>query len=113
MDPALPPDREFDRRWALAVMEQGLAALEHEYVKRGAAEQFALLKPFLTSRTDAGGYAQMAEQLGTSANSVAVAVKRLRDRFRERIRAVVQETVGSAEDLDEEMALLFAAIRGV
>ena len=111
-DPSLPPDREFDRRWALAVMEQGLTALENEYVKRGALEQFAFLKPFLTTRTNAGGYDRLAEQLGTSTNSVAIAVKRLRERFRERIRSVVKETVGTAADLDEEMAHLFAALRG-
>ena len=110
-DPALPPDRAFDRRWALTVMEQGLTALETEYAKRGAQGQFELLKPFLTSRTDAGGYESLAEQLGTTANSVAVAVKRLRTRFRERVRQVVQETVGSEENLEEEMAYLLAALR--
>jgi hypothetical protein len=54
----------------------------------------------------------VAEVTGTTANSVAVAVKRLRERFRERVRTAVRETVGSEEELDDEMALLFAALRG-
>jgi RNA polymerase sigma-70 factor (ECF subfamily) len=111
-DAALPPDREFDRRWALSVMEQALSSVDQDYAKRGAADQFAALKPFLTGRPAAGGYDSLAAQLGTTQNNVAVAVKRLRERFRERVRHTVRETVGSAADLEGEMAYLFAALRG-
>jgi RNA polymerase sigma-70 factor (ECF subfamily) len=111
-DPSLPPDREFDRRWALAVMDQALTAVEKEYAKRGAADQFALLKPFLAGRADAGNYDALAKNLGTTPNNVAAAVKRLRERFRDRVKQAVMDTVGSAEDLDSEMAHLFAALRG-
>ena len=112
LDPTLTPDLEFDRRWALAVMNQALAAVEEEYSRRGASDQFDVLKPFLTARPDLGGYDSVATQLGVTPNTVAVAVKRLRERFRERVRTAVMETVGSAEDLESEMAHLFAALRG-
>jgi DNA-directed RNA polymerase specialized sigma24 family protein len=110
-DHAPPPDVEFDRHWALTVMERGMTALADEYAKRGASEQWLLLSPFLTSRSDAGSYQPLADKLGTTPQNVAVAVKRMRDRFRERIRALVRETVGSGDVLDEEMAHLLAALR--
>jgi len=109
---ALTPDREFDRNWAMAVMEKSMEQLAEEYGKRGAAEQYRVLSPFLAGRPDPAAYAAVAEVTGTTANSVAVAVKRLRERFRERVRTAVRETVGSEEELDDEMALLFAALRG-
>jgi RNA polymerase sigma-70 factor (ECF subfamily) len=109
---ALTPDREFDRHWALAVMEQAMQKLVEEYEKRGAAEQYRLLTPFLAGRPDPQAYAAVAEQCGSTANSVAAAVKRLRDRFRDRVRTAVRETVGSEEELEDEMSLLFAALRG-
>lgn len=108
----MTPDREFDRNWAMAVMEKAMQQLAEEYAKRGAADQYRLLSPFLAGRPDPAAYAAVAEQSGTTSNSVAVAVKRLRDRFRERIRTTVRDTVGSEEELENEMALLFAALRG-
>lgn len=111
-DPALPPDQMFDRGWAMEVMDQALEALAQDYTRRGAANQFVLIKPFLTSRTDSGGYDALALQLNTTTNSVAVAVKRLRERFREQVRAVVRDTVGSEAELENEMSHLFAALRG-
>lgn len=111
-DGALTPDREFDRNWALAVLDQAMAAVEQEYAERGAGEQFRLLCPFLAGRPDARAYQMIAEETGTSGNSVAVAVKRLRERFRLRVRGLVRETMGSEEDLESEVALLHAALRG-
>ncbi len=111
-DPALPPDRAFDRRWAVTVMEQALAAVEADYAKRGASTQFTALKPHLTGRADPGTYDALAAELNTTNNSVAVAVARLRERFRTAVRAIVRETVGSEEELGDEMAHLFSALRG-
>jgi DNA-directed RNA polymerase specialized sigma24 family protein len=108
----LTPDQEFDRNWALSVMEKAMTGLAEEYAKRGSSEQFTLLSPFLATRPDQRAYTQIADKTGTTSNSVAVAVKRLRDRFRERIRAAARETVGSEEEVESEMALLFAALRG-
>lgn len=108
----LTPDREFDRNWAMAVMDKAMQQLAGEYEKRGAADQYRLLSPFLAGRPDPQAYVGVAEQSGTTVNSVTVAVKRLRDRFRERVRTAVRETVGSEDELEDEMALLFAALRG-
>jgi len=41
----LPPDRLFDRQWALALLDQTLNTLQHELSDQGKAEVFNVLKP--------------------------------------------------------------------
>jgi RNA polymerase sigma-70 factor (ECF subfamily) len=48
--------------------------------------------------------------LGLTLGAIAVAVHRLRLRFRELVRRTVAETVGSEADLDEEMRHLLAIL---
>ena len=45
-----------------------------------------------------------------AANSVAAAVHRLRQRYRELVRAEIANTVASPEEVQEEMRHLFAAL---
>src|SRR5687767_4384504 len=49
---ALTPEREYERNWALAVLERALARLEGEYAKRGRQSLFARLKPALIAADD-------------------------------------------------------------
>src|SRR5437867_303425 len=52
-DPNAPsPDRAFDRRWALTLLERALAALAEEHKAAGKSEQFEALKPWLTGDTE-------------------------------------------------------------
>jgi RNA polymerase sigma-70 factor (ECF subfamily) len=55
-------------------------------------------------------YAALAERLGMTEGAVKVAVHRLRQRYRDRLRALIAETVVSPEDVDEEIRDLFAAL---
>ncbi len=112
IDAALTPDRAFDRRWALTVLEAAMNRLQRDYEARGAGEQFQHLKPFLAGGVESGNYSKIAEELGVTNNQVAVAVKRFRERFRDRVRSVVAETVAGPEDVDGEMEELFRALRG-
>ncbi len=45
-----------------------------------------------------------------AANTVAAAVHRLRERYRELVRAEIAHTVSSPEEVKEEMRHLFAAL---
>ncbi len=44
---ATPSDAYFDRHWALAVMERGIATVEDSFQASGKAEQFEVLQPWL------------------------------------------------------------------
>jgi RNA polymerase sigma-70 factor (ECF subfamily) len=103
------PERVFDRRWALALIERALGRLESEYARAGKAAVFAALKPALGG--DRGvPYADLARTLGISEGAVKVAMHRLRARAGELIRDEVAQTVGSPEEVDDELRLLFAAL---
>ena len=54
---AVAPDREFDHKWALTMLDLALAALAQEYKAAGKSAQFEALKPWLTgdSAGDAAG----------------------------------------------------------
>lgn len=108
----LSPEKEFDRRWAMAVLERALNALASDQAALGKQMFFKKLQPFLTDATGRSDYSHVAAELRMAPNSVAVAVHRLRQRYQELVRAEVAETVGVSGDVDAEMRELLEAIRG-
>jgi RNA polymerase sigma-70 factor (ECF subfamily) len=103
-------EKIFERRWALALLEHVLKNLRDEFVRDGKEQLFEQLKPTLTEASRAVRYAQIAEQLGTSEGAVKVAVHRLRQRYRELLRAEIAETVANAGEVEDEIRNLFAAL---
>lgn len=106
----LSADKLFDQRWAMALLEQAVARLRAEMDSTGKSAQFERLKMFLTADPSDGEYHHAAQQLGSTSQSVAVMVHRLRQRYRELVRAEVADTVASPADVDEEMRHLYAAL---
>jgi len=104
------PDKLFDLRWATTVLEEALRALAAEMQAAGRSRQFELLKAYLTGEPGEGDYATIASQLGMTSQAVAVAVHRLRQRYREQVREVVAQTVATPFDLEEEMRHLYEAL---
>ncbi|MBI5388288.1 MAG: sigma-70 family RNA polymerase sigma factor [Verrucomicrobia bacterium] len=111
-DPAseLPADRVYERRWALALLEQTMNRLRAEFNQAGKAAEFERLKVFLTADKAAITCADVARELGMSEGAARVAAHRLRRRFRELFREEVAHTVAAAEDMDEEFHHLLAAL---
>ncbi len=109
LEPAteVSPEVLFDRRWVIAVLEQALARLGQEYADAGKAVQFEGLKEFLQSPTEDGDYDRVASGLGLNPGAVAVAVHRLRQRFRDLVRAEIAQTVTGPEEMAEELRHLF------
>jgi RNA polymerase sigma-70 factor (ECF subfamily) len=104
------PERAFDRRWALAVLDRALARVRDDYVAAGKVAQFERLKLFLSDVAGDGEYAAHAAALGLEPGAVAVAVHRLRSRYREMVRDEIAQTVTSAAELKEEMRYLLACL---
>lgn len=104
----LSPEEIFDRRWARAVLDQAHAQLREEYAGAGKKELFDVLGGFLTDESRFGDYSDVAKQLGMSTSAVAVAVHRLRQRFRQLVRDAVKPTVADPSEVDEEMKHLVA-----
>ncbi len=104
------PGTLYDLRWAQAILQTALQQLKGEMSKTDKQGQFGELKHFLTANAAAGDYAVAAERLGVEVSSVPVLVHRLRQRYRELVRAEVAQTVSSPIELEEEMRHLFAVL---
>ncbi len=106
------PDLEFDRRWALTLLDAVLARLEKEYAQAGKAKWFGQLKPSLGSDRAEVNYTQLAGELAMSEGAVRVAVHRLRQRYRELLREEIAQTVAAASEVEDELRQLFQALAG-
>jgi RNA polymerase sigma factor (sigma-70 family) len=103
----LTPEQVFERRWALILLDTVLDKLGLEYCAEGKADLFAALKPGLVSNPSSLAYPQLARTLDLSESGVRVAVHRLRQRYRDLLRAEIANTVVSAEEVEAEMRHLF------
>jgi RNA polymerase sigma-70 factor (ECF subfamily) len=104
------PDKLYERRWALALLQQVMSQLKNEYARQGKAEVFEELKVTLTGEGRMEGYAQIAERLGSSEGAIKVAAHRLRRRYRELLRAEIAHTVSGPDEIEQEIRALFAAL---
>ena len=111
-EPAEPltPEECYERRWALALLDEVLNALRKEHVAAGTEEMFDALKPCLVGDRQAQPYAALAANLGMTEGAVKVAVHRLRQRYRRLLREEIANTVATAEEVNEEMHHLFAIL---
>jgi RNA polymerase sigma-70 factor (ECF subfamily) len=98
----------YDQRWAQALLAQVMTRLRAEMSDAGKLDQFESLKFCLTGEKAA--YADVARQLGITEGAVKVAVHRLRARYRALLRAEIAETVATAEEVEDELRHLFAAL---
>lgn len=105
------PETIFERRWALAALEQALTALRQETLQAGKAKEFESLGQFLSREAEPGEYAEIAGHLGVSANGVAVAVHRLRQRYREVLRECVANTLAEPCQVDDEIRQLLSILQ--
>jgi len=112
VDPAdqMTADKVFDRRWALSVLDHALLRLREEHIREGKQDLFDQLKVTLTEASRSVRYAEIAAQLGMSEGAVKVAVHRLRQRYRELLRAEIADTVATPAEVEEEIRALFAAL---
>jgi RNA polymerase sigma-70 factor (ECF subfamily) len=104
------PESLFERGWALTLLEGVLARLEEEYRVDGKQAWMEAMRPALTTDRGDLDYADLAHKLGMTETAARVAVHRLRQRYRQLIRAEVASTVASPEEVEAEMHYLFQAL---
>jgi len=101
------PEQAFEYRWAVALLDEVVKQLEAEFQEQGQAALFTALKSCLVGDRASQPYAELAAMLGMEEGAVKVAVHRLRQRYRELLRAEIANTVASTEEVDAEMRHLF------
>ena len=112
MEPAdnLTPERLYEKRWALALLDLVLNRLDAEFQAAGKAGLFDALKPFLAAGSIKPSYSEVAEKSGMTEGAVKVASHRLRRRYRKLLREEIARTIAGPEVLEDEWAELLAAL---
>jgi DNA-directed RNA polymerase specialized sigma24 family protein len=102
------PEKLFERRWALALLEQTLSRVESEYDGAGKRALFDALKPALTGAGES--HADTAARLKTTEGAIKIAAHRLRQRYRDILRAEIADTVARPEEIEDELRDLMRAL---
>ena len=104
------PERIFDRRWAVTLLERAITRLRALTIQGGRQQLFDHLKVYLTGEQPQVSYAEAAAELRMSEGAVKVAVHRLRRQFRDLVRDEIDQTVSSPEDAEDEMRHLWSSL---
>jgi len=104
------PDKAYDRRWALVLLDRVLDQLQAEFAGAGRSQVFEELKSSLTGEENGSSYAEISRRLGMTEGNVKVTVHRLRRRYRELLRNEIAITVDGEEEIDAEIRHLFAVL---
>jgi RNA polymerase sigma-70 factor (ECF subfamily) len=113
-EPAVPasPERQFERRWALTLLDRSMAKLKDEYAENSRSAEFEALKEYLSAPRGSIPYAEIASTLGVPQGTARAAVHHLRRRFGELFRAEVADTVSNPDDVQEEVRYLAGLLGG-
>jgi RNA polymerase sigma factor (sigma-70 family) len=107
---ARSPDKEFDRRWALATLERARTRLRSEFSIAGKTELFDLLRPHLLGGNEGAPYAEIAARLNMTVVAVKVTVHRLRQRYGELVRHEIAQTLADPSDAEAELRHLIECL---
>ncbi len=92
----LTPEKLFERRWAVTLLDHTLARLRTEFTDKGKEAQFDQLRVYLVGERGGPSYPQAAETLGMTVGAIKVAVHRMRQRYGELLREEIGHTVEGA-----------------
>jgi hypothetical protein len=101
-DPGLTAEQVFDARWAGTLIEGAVAALKTEMERAGKRGLFDQLLGFVVGGEETS-YSEVAQRIGLTVAATKAAIYRLRERYRELLRAEVARTVSSSADFDDEI----------
>lgn len=104
------PDKLFDRRWALRLLEQAQERLRAEYTAAGKGERYRRMEDYLPGDRTGRTYAQTGVALGMSESAVKVEVHRMKKRFADLLRDEIARTVASEREIDDELRHLMEAL---
>jgi len=109
-DEADTPEASFDLQFALCLTRTALDGLRERYARDGRAALFAGLEPWLAETPGHGELAALATQLQVAPNTLAVNLRRLRQRLQEGIRAALGELCLEHAQVDADLAALREAL---
>jgi RNA polymerase sigma-70 factor (ECF subfamily) len=106
----LVPERLFERRWAMTVLEAVMERLRQECVTEGKGRLFEYLKGRLSGDAGQEAYVQVGRHLHMSEGAVKTAMYRLRQRYADLLREEVAHTVATPQEVEEELRHLLTVL---
>jgi DNA-directed RNA polymerase specialized sigma24 family protein len=110
-NPALTPDRTYERQWAHAVLDNVRSRLGLEYADSGRTDVFNALQVYLAGARDEAPYDTVAAQLRMSVDAVKKNVERMRRRFGQLLRDEIAQTVLHPSEIEDELRFLRTALQ--
>lgn len=104
------PETIFDRVWAETVLDRAARRLRGEFEAVGRGKQYDVFRQWLVREARTGEYGDVEGVLGMKEGAIAVAVYRMRQRFRGLVRAEVAQTVAVPSEIDDEMRHLLKTL---
>jgi RNA polymerase sigma-70 factor (ECF subfamily) len=108
----LSPDRLYERRWVLTMLDRVLTRLESEYRAADNGFLFERLKDSLVGEGHGPRQAEIATELGMTENGVKQAFHRFRRRYRLLLREEITLTVAQPSDVEDELRHFIWVLRG-
>jgi len=106
----LTPDKLFERKWAMTVLEVIVQRLQREYESPGKGSLFMALRFSIAGEKADEPYAKLAADLGLKEPALRVSVHRLRQRYRQLLREEIARTVATEAEIDGEIQHLYRAL---
>lgn len=110
---AVSPDIEFDRKWALTILDRALTQLAEEHKAEDKQQLFETLKPWLTGDTENRSQAEAARALDMNESTFKVSIHRLRRRFRDAVKTQIAATLPEPDHalVQDELTYLLSILR--
>ena len=89
--------------WADGIIEQARSRIQQDYASGGRESFFQSTFPLLTTPLGETDYERLAKELKSTSNAIKVGLHRLRQRFAEKLRDVVAETVEEPGEIESEI----------
>lgn len=104
------PDAQFDLQFALCLTQGALATVRDRYARDNRAALFAALEPWLAETPASGELAAIAMHLQVAPNTLAVQLRRLRQRLQQAIRDAIAELCLDPAQAQVDLAALRQAL---
>jgi RNA polymerase sigma-70 factor (ECF subfamily) len=97
------PEKLYERRWAITLLDCVLARLAREFAEAGKTELFGQLQGFLVEGSSGKSYREIATETELSEEAIKKAVQRMRRRYYELFRQEIAQTVATPGEVEEEL----------
>ncbi len=100
------PEEALDRAWRAEIVRTAIDRTRAEFDRRGQPIVFTVFRDYYLDPAENVDYRVLAQRLSISMIDVSNHLMRAKRVYRSELRALVLDTVGSREDLDDELAWL-------